>query len=122
MTLLSSHDDGFLEAMRYLEDLRRHNCSPGPKFFRAALQVCHGKSDNRSVIALWEDCIEHGMCPPDTAMYNYIIFLSCKEKRPEAAMHYFDAMVLYGAFPDPDTCNVLFQVMITVHTGQLNSN
>jgi pentatricopeptide repeat protein len=39
-----------------------------------------------------------------------MIALCCKEKQPEAAMHYFDEMVLHGAFPDPDNYNALFQV------------
>jgi pentatricopeptide repeat protein len=121
VTLLSSPDDGILKAMRYLEDFCRHGCSPGPKFFRVALQLCLSKSDNRSAIALWKDYIERGVCLPDTAMYNYMIALSCKEKQLEAAMSYFDKMVLHGAFPDPDTYNVLLQVQVTVHNGQLKT-
>lgn len=112
MTLLSSPDDGFLKAMRHLEDLRRHGCSSGPKFFRAALQLCYDKSDIRGASALWEDYIERGLCPPDTAMYNYIIALFCKDRRPEMALRYFDEMVLHGAFPDADTHNMLFQARL----------
>ncbi|KAJ3703721.1 hypothetical protein LUZ61_007426 [Rhynchospora tenuis] len=112
VTLLSSLDDGFIEAMRFLEDLRQHSCSPGPKFFRAAFQFCLGKCDIGGATALWEDYIDRGVCSPDTAIYNCIIALCCKGKRPDVAFRYFDEMVSHGAFPDSDTYNSLFQVLV----------
>ncbi|KAJ4819316.1 Pentatricopeptide repeat (PPR) superfamily protein [Rhynchospora pubera] len=112
VTLLSSLDDGFIEAMRCLEDLHQHGCSPGPKFFRAAFQLCLSKCDIQGATALWEDYIDRGVCPPDTAIYNCIIALSCKGRRPDVAFRYFDEMVLHGAFPDSDTYNSMFQVLV----------
>jgi len=82
------------------------------KFFRNALEELVKVDDAKGAATLWETLVGRNGCYPDLKMYTSMISLQCYADRTEAALQYLDEMVVYGAFPDGKTYNVLLQYLL----------
>ncbi|WOL03839.1 hypothetical protein Cni_G12559 [Canna indica] len=111
-TLIQSGSYGLSEALKFFEKMKQKRCFPGMKFFRSAIQTLVEKKDAREALNIWKELIGRNECFPDTSMYNLIITLQCYNNETDAALRFFDEMIIYGAFPDSQTYNVLLQFFI----------
>ncbi|KAM5558060.1 pentatricopeptide repeat-containing protein [Rosa sericea] len=110
-TLLNG-PNGIREALDFLETLKAKRCYPGVKFFRLALDECVNKGDARGAEALWEAMVGRLGLQPDTNMYNLMISLHCHGNDINVAKSMLDEMVYNGAFPNSQTYNMLFKMLI----------
>ncbi|GJM86615.1 hypothetical protein PR202_ga02492 [Eleusine coracana subsp. coracana] len=112
-TLVSSDSPNALpEAMEYLALLRRRGCSPGERFFRAAL-VAHLKArELHGAMALWNDFVGRLGIVPDMEMYNTMIMLQGSLGHSAEVIVYLDDMAFNGVFPDTGTYNVVLQFLL----------
>uniref|UniRef100_A0A0A8ZB02 Pentacotripeptide-repeat region of PRORP domain-containing protein n=1 Tax=Arundo donax TaxID=35708 RepID=A0A0A8ZB02_ARUDO len=112
-TLVSSDSATALpEAMEYLAVLSRHGCSPGEKFFRAALAAHLEARELRGAMVLWNDFVGRRGLVPDMEMYNTMIMLQGSLGHPEVIVEYLDGMAFNGVFPNTDTYNVVLQFLL----------
>lgn len=112
-TLVSSDSSTALpEAMEYLNVLSRHGCSPGEKFFRAALAAHLEARQLRGAMNLWDDFVGRRGLVPDMEMYNTMIKLQGSLGHAELIVGYLDDMISNGVFPDTNTYNVVLQLLL----------
>ncbi|KAF8729686.1 hypothetical protein HU200_017640 [Digitaria exilis] len=112
-TLVSSDSTALPEAMEYLAVLRSRGCSPGEKFFGAALAAHLEARELHGAVVLWNDFVGHRGLVPDMEMYNTMIKLQGSlGQRPEVIVEYLDDMVFNGVFPDAGTCNLVLQFLL----------
>ncbi|XP_059641898.1 pentatricopeptide repeat-containing protein At1g77360, mitochondrial-like [Cornus florida] len=112
ITLLKDPNGGMSEAMKFFQTMTDRRCYPGMKFFKIALENCVKKGDARFAELLWGSMVGKNDFRPNTEMYNSMLVLHCYPKEPDAAEKLLDEMVSYGAFPDSQTYNVLFQFLV----------
>ncbi|XP_062220091.1 pentatricopeptide repeat-containing protein At1g77360, mitochondrial-like [Phragmites australis] len=112
-TLVSSGPSTALpEAMEYLVVLSHHGCSPGEKFFRAALAAHLEARELHGAMMLWNDFVGCRGFVPDMEMYNTMIMLQGTLGHAEVIVEYLDDMAFNGVFPDADTYNVVLQFLL----------
>ncbi|TVU28208.1 hypothetical protein EJB05_19717, partial [Eragrostis curvula] len=112
-TLVSSDSPSALpEAMDYLAVLSRQGCSPGEKFFRAALAAHLEVRELRGAGVLWNDFVGRRGLIPDMEMYNTMIMLKGSLGHAEDIVEYLDDMAFNGVFPDTDTYNLVLQFLL----------
>ncbi|KAG0534438.1 hypothetical protein BDA96_04G280500 [Sorghum bicolor] len=112
-TLVSSDSSTALpEAMQYLLVLSRRGCSPGEKFFRAALTAHLKARQLLGAMELWDDFVGRRGLVPDMEMYNTMILLQGSLGQPEVIVNYLDDMISNGVFPDTNTYNVVLQLLL----------
>jgi pentatricopeptide repeat protein len=112
-TLVSSDSSTALpEAMDYLAILSRRGCSPGEKFFRAALGAHLEARKLRDAMVLWDDFVGRRGLVPDLEMYNTMIMLQGSLGRAEVTVEYLDDMAFNGVFPDAGTYNLVLQFLL----------
>lgn len=104
--------NGFREALEFFETLKANRCYPGMKFFRLALEECVKNGDARGAEALWEAMVGRVGFLPDTNTYNLMISLHCHGSNINVAKRMLDEMVYNGAFPNSQTYNMLFKMLI----------
>lgn len=112
LSTLFKGPDGTREALKFFETMKDRRCYPGMKFFKVALEECVKASDARGARLLWEAMMEIQTCRPNTEMYNSMVALYCYHNDIDIARSLLDEMVYYGAFPDSQTYNILFQFLI----------
>ncbi|CAL5019167.1 unnamed protein product [Urochloa decumbens] len=112
-TLVSSDSPTALrEAMQYLAVLSKRRCSPGEKFFRAALVAHLEARELRDAVALWDDFVGHRGLIPDMEMYNTMIMVQDSLGHAEVIVEYLDDMAFNGVFPDASTYNLVLRVLL----------
>ncbi|KAL6912243.1 hypothetical protein ACP4OV_001048 [Aristida adscensionis] len=112
-TLVSSDSPTALpEAMEYLAVLSRRGCSPGEKFFRAALDAHLNARELHAAMVLWDDFVGRRGLIPDKEMYNTMIMLQGALGRAEVIVEYLDEMTFNGVFPDAGTYNSALQFLL----------
>lgn len=112
-TLISSGSStALMDAMDYLAILHRQRCSPGEKFFRAALAAHLKARELRGAVVLWNDFVVRRGLIPDKEMYSTMIMLQGTLGHPEVIVEYLDEMTFDGVFPDADTYNMVFQFLL----------
>jgi pentatricopeptide repeat protein len=114
-TLVSSDSPNALpEAMEYLGVLSRRGCSPGAKFFRAALAAHLQACELHGAMVLWKDFVTLQGIVPDMDMYNTMIMLrgSLEKGHVEVIVDYLEDMAFNGVFPDTNTYNVVLQFLL----------
>lgn len=111
-TLLSHGPNGFDEALRWLYKMKEHNCLPGMKFIRSAIDECGKVGDVRAAILLWDSLVGKNGCQPDTELYNSMISLYCQQNQLDVAHQLLDEMVFHGAFPDSKTYDLILKALI----------
>ncbi|KAK3024397.1 hypothetical protein RJ639_043355 [Escallonia herrerae] len=112
LTTLLRGPEGMRETLKFFETMRDRRCYPGIKFFKVALEDCARNSDVRVAELLWESMVGKNGCRPDTEMYNLLIGLHMYLKDTERARNLLDEMVYYGAFPNSQTYNLMFQFLL----------
>lgn len=112
-TLVSSDSPTALpEAMEYLAVLNRRGCSPGEKFFRAALAAHLEARELHGAMVLWNDFVVRRGLIPDMEMYNTMIMLQGSLGNAEVILDYLDDMTINGVFPDTNTYNMALQFFL----------
>ncbi|KAG0462998.1 hypothetical protein HPP92_021474 [Vanilla planifolia] len=97
-TLLFHSTGGLDEALRWLLIMKEHNCYPGKKFVRNAIEECIKLKDLRTATLLWDSLVGKNGCQPDTELYNSMISLFCHLNQMDSAFKFLDDMVPNGAF------------------------
>ena len=100
------------EAMKYLTFLSEYRCSPGEKFFRAALAAHLEARKLHGAILLWNEFVGHRGLVPDMEMYNTMIMLQGSLGHAEVIVEYLDDMVFNGVFPDAGTYNLVLKFLL----------
>ncbi|KAJ0962796.1 hypothetical protein J5N97_027918 [Dioscorea zingiberensis] len=112
LSILVRGPSGLNESLRFLTIMNENRCCPGIKFFRNALNEFVKQRDARGALALWQTLAGRNGCHPDTPMYNSMISLQCYLNQMDIAQQLLDEMVIFGAFPDWQTYNMLFQFLL----------
>ncbi|OEL36693.1 Pentatricopeptide repeat-containing protein, partial [Dichanthelium oligosanthes] len=114
LTTLVSSDSSMAipEAMQYLAVLDRRGCSPGEKFFRAALAAHLEARELRGAMLLWDDFVRCRGLVPDMEMYSTMIMLQGSLGRAEVIVEYLDDMAFNGVFPDAGIYNLVLQFLL----------
>ncbi|XP_022141574.1 pentatricopeptide repeat-containing protein At1g77360, mitochondrial-like [Momordica charantia] len=112
LCVLLKGPDGLHEALRFFKRLKDKMCYPGFKFFKVALDECVKNGDAKAASYLWNEVLESINFQPDTHMYNSMIVICCHQNDTDAARRLLDQMICYGAFPDMETYNLLFQFLL----------
>ncbi|XP_022737085.1 pentatricopeptide repeat-containing protein At1g77360, mitochondrial-like [Durio zibethinus] len=103
-----SHVD---EAVKFLQVMEGHNCSPALKFFSNTLDILVKRNDSTHIVPLWDTMLGGGLVP-NLIMYNAVVGLLCNNNDVHNAFRFLDEMVLHGAFPDSLTYNMIFQCLV----------
>jgi len=112
-TLVSSDSSTAIpEAIEYLRVLSKHSCSPGEKFFRAALAAHLEARKLHGAMELWNEFVGHRGLVPDMEMYNTMIMLQGSLGHAEVIVEYLDDMVFNGVFPDAGTYNLVLKFLL----------
>ncbi|XP_038906581.1 pentatricopeptide repeat-containing protein At1g77360, mitochondrial-like [Benincasa hispida] len=112
LCVLLKDPDGLHEALVFFKRLKDKFCYPGFKFFKLALDECVKNGDIKAGKYLWNEIIESINFQPDTHMYNSMIVLFCHQNDTDTARRLLDEMICYGAFPNVETYNLLFQFLL----------
>ncbi|XP_020572542.1 pentatricopeptide repeat-containing protein At1g77360, mitochondrial-like [Phalaenopsis equestris] len=111
-TVLSRGRSGLDESLRWLAKMKMQRCFPGVKFIVNAIDACGKLGDSKAAIMLWDNLVGRNGMLPTTELYNSMISLYCDLNHLEAAYRFFDEMVLYGAFPDSTTYELMLRLLI----------
>ncbi|XP_004307088.1 PREDICTED: pentatricopeptide repeat-containing protein At1g77360, mitochondrial-like [Fragaria vesca subsp. vesca] len=110
-TLLKGNN-GICVALDFFDTLKAKRCYPGVKFFRLALDECVNEGNVGGAEALWEAMVGGLGLQADTSMYNLMISLHCHGNNISVAKRMLDEMVYNGAFPNSQTYNMVFKMLI----------
>ncbi|KGN51046.1 pentatricopeptide repeat-containing protein At1g77360, mitochondrial [Cucumis sativus] len=112
LCVLLRDPNGLQRALVTFQRLKDKMCYPGFKFFKLALDECIKCGDIKSGKYLWNEIIQSINFQPDTYMFNSMIALCCHQNDTDEARRLLDEMICFGAFPNAETYNLLFQFLL----------
>ncbi|CAN0896673.1 Pentatricopeptide repeat-containing protein At1g77360, mitochondrial [Linum grandiflorum] len=112
-TLLLCSDRFMEEALRCLELMKNMGCCPGLRFLASMVEECCKNNDFRAADSVWETMVNGFRIRPDERLYSLMIDLHCCCKNTDRAVQLFDEMGCRGLFPDVQTSNLLFKLLIS---------
>lgn len=100
------------ESIKFLEVIKKQMCLPGMRFLSCAIEVLAKNNDSVNAIRFWDLMVVDGGLVPDLMLNNTMIGLLCSKNNISNAFRLLDEMPLYGAFPNSQTYNMIFECLI----------
>lgn len=99
-------------SIKFLEVMKEKMCLPGMRFLSRAIEVLAKKNDSVNAIRFWDLMVVDGSLVPDLMLNNTMIGLLCSKNDISNAFCFLDEMSVYGAFPNSQTYNMIFECLV----------